>query len=210
MHHGEGQGTIIAQESFMRIDGKSLTVGAMLGIGAFVWASQAFPQTLGLTSPAVRIPYTVDSVFVRYADDGSPAVDMFSTAYSHNGHEVQLSSSLPGRPFATAIRRTLDATGFVLFRLRAFFHAEAERAEGAANAVRVSNGCVDGPIVGRETILNYRTVAIQHAGAGDRITVWMSPDLGCFPLRMSYDERRPEGAFRQVIDRHALKVTSNL
>jgi hypothetical protein len=135
---------------------------------------------------------------------------MFSTSYSHNGHEVQLPSSLPGRPFASAIRRTLDATGFVLFHLRAFFHAEAERAEGAANAVRVSNGCVDGPIVGRETILNYRTVAIQHAGANDRITLWMSPDLGCFPLKMTYDEWRPEGTFRQVIDRHALKVTSNL
>lgn len=62
---------IIAQESFMRIDGKSLIVGAVLGIGAFVWAPQTYPQTLGLTSPPVRIPYTVDSVFVRYADNGS-------------------------------------------------------------------------------------------------------------------------------------------
>jgi hypothetical protein len=84
------------------------------------------------------------------------------------------------------------------------------RIDGKSNAVRVSNGCVDGPIVGRETILNYRTVAIQHASAADRITLWMAPDLGCFPLKMTYDERRPEGTFRQVIDRRALKVTSNL
>jgi hypothetical protein len=199
----------MAQESFMRIDGKSLIVGAMLGVGVFVWASQAFPQALGLASPLVRIPYTVDSVFIRHAIDGSSTVDIYSTSYNHNRTEIQLSSSVPGHPFATAIRRTLDATGFVLFHLRAVFHPEAEQAESAANAVRVSNGCVDGPVVGRETILYYPTVAIQHVGI-DRITVWMSPDLGCFPLKMTYEERRPDTTFRQVIERRALKVTSNL
>jgi len=193
----------------MRIDGKSLIVGAMLGVGVFVWASQAFPQTLRLASPLVRIPYTVDSVFVRHASDGSSSVDIYSTSYNHNGTEIQLSSSVPGHPFATAIRRTLDATGFVLFHLRALFHPEAEQAESAANAVRVSNGCVDGSVVGRETILNYRTVAIQYVSAAESITLWMSPDLGCFPLRMT-DEQRHGNTFRQAIERRALKVTSDL
>jgi hypothetical protein len=194
----------------MRIDGQSLIVGTVLGVGAFVWISQAFPQTVRLASPLVRIPYTVDSVFIRHASDGSSTVDIYSTSYNHNRTEIQLSSSVPGHPFATAIRRTLDATGFVLFHLRAFFHPEAEQAESVANAIRVSNGCVDGPVVGRETILNYPAVAIQYAGAADRRTLWMSPDLGCFPLKMTYEERRPDTTFRQVIERRALKVTSNL
>jgi hypothetical protein len=192
----------------MRIDG-SLIVGAVLGVGAFVWASQALPQTLRLASPLVRIPYTVDSVFVYYADDGSPTVDMYSTSYNHNGHKIQLSSSVPGHPFASAIRRMLDATGFVLFHLTALFRPDAEQAERADTAVRVSNGCVEGPVVGRETILNYPTVAIQHAG-NQRITIWMSPDLGCFPLKMTFEERRHDGTFRQTIERRALKVTSEL
>jgi len=104
----------------------------------------------------------------------------------------------------------LDATGFVLFQLRAVFHPDSEQAESAAHAVRVKNGCVNGPLVGRETILNYPTVAIEYVDAADRTTVWMSSDLGCFPLRMTFDERRPDSTFRQVMERRALKVTSNL
>src|SRR6266481_1413749 len=192
----------------MMIDGKSLIVGAVLGVGAFVWTSQALPQTLQLASPLVRIPYTVDSVFVRYADDGSPSVDIYSTSYNHNGTEIQLSSSVPGHPFATAIRRTLDATGFVLFHLRALFHPEAEQAESAANAVRVSNGCADGPVIGQETILKYPTVAIQLSDREERTTMWQSPELGCFPLRFTREQQRPDGTFRLLMERRALKVTS--
>jgi hypothetical protein len=103
----------------------------------------------------------------------------------------------------------LDATGFVLFQLRPVFHPNSEQSESAAYAVRVKNGCVNGPVVGRETILNYPTVAIEYVAAADRTTIWMSPDLACFPLRMAYDERRPDNTFRQVIERCALKVTSN-
>lgn len=194
----------------MKIDGKSLVVGTVLGVGACVWASQAFPQTVRLASTLVRIPYTVDSVFIRHADDGSPAIDMYSTSYIHNGREIQLSSFLPSRPFATAIRRMLNATEFVLFQLTAVFHPNSEQAESAAYAARVKNGCANGPIVGRETILNYPTVAIEYVDAADKTSVWMSPDLGCFPLRMTFDERRPDGTFRQVMERRALKVTSNL
>jgi hypothetical protein len=196
------------EESFMRIDGKSLIIGAVLGVGAFVWA--AFPQTLRLASALVRIPYTVDSVFVRHATDGSSTVDIYSTSYNHNGNEIRLSSSVPGHPFASAIRSTLDVAQFVLLHQTALFHVDAEEAERAAAAVRVNNGCEDGPVVGREMILNYSTVAVQFTSTTDRITLWMSPDLGCFPLKMTYDERRPGGTFRQIIDRHALKVTSHL
>ena len=185
----------------MKIDAKSLIVGAVLGVAACVWASQAFPQTVRLASPLVRVPYTVDSVFIRHADDGSPAIDMYSTSYIHNGREIQLSSSLPSHPLATAVRRMLDATGFVLFQLRAVFRPNSEQAESAAYAGRVKNGCVNGPVVGRETILDYSTVAIEYVDAAHRTTVWMSPDLGCFPLRMTYDERRRDSTFRQVIER---------
>jgi hypothetical protein len=164
-----------------------------------------FPQALRLASPLVRVPYTVDSVFVRHADDGSPAIDMYSMSYSHNGREIQLSSSLPGHPLATAIRRMLNATGFVLFQIRTAFHRDSEQAE--SDAVRVRNGCVNGPVVGQETILGYLTVAIEYVTAADRTTVWMAPDLGCFPLRTTYDDRRPDSTFRHLLERCTLKVT---
>lgn len=195
----------------MRIDGKSLIVGAMIVVGVFVWASQAFPQPLSLASPLVRIPYAVDSVFVRYGDDGSPTVDMYCTLYSHNGSEILLSSFVPGHPFATAGRRALAATGFVLFHLTTLFHPDTEQVERAATAVRISKGCVDhGQVVGRETILGYPTVAIQLSGREERTTMWQAPDLGCFPLRLSDEQRRPDGTFRLVMERRSLKVTSSL
>jgi hypothetical protein len=199
----------MAQEGFMRIDRKCLLVGAVFVVGAFVWASQAFPQTLRPTLSLVRIPYTVDSVFVRYADDGSPTVDMYCTLYSHNGSEILLSSFVPGHPFATAVRRALAATGLVLFHLTTLFHPDTEQAERAA--VRISKGCVDhGQVVGRETILGYPTVAIQSSGREERTTMWQSPDLGCFPLRLTNEQQRPDGTFRLLMERRALKVTSNL
>ena len=187
--------------------GKSLLFGAALGIGVCLLASQAFPQVIRLASPLVRIPYTVDSVFIRYADDGSSKIDMYSTSYNDNRREISLSSSIPGNPFLTAIRRTLNATGFVLFHLRALFCANAET-ERAATAAIVSNGCVTGPVVGRETILDHPTVAVQFSG-GDRTTLWQSPDLACFPLRVTHERRLPDGSFRLLFERRALKVTLN-
>jgi hypothetical protein len=201
----------------------------------------ALPQT----SP-VRIPYSVDSEFVRYADDGSRSVEMHSTSYTQNGAETLLSRSIPGLGFETALGRALDATlplwqrimtplvaspadlekmkrarlqniGFVTgcayrtcFVINHYYFGKA--AAGAA-------GCVAGAVVGRETILNYPTTAVQppsylthsdHPNYGRRrMTLWMAPDLGCFALRITSEEQRPDGAFHVVTVKQALKVTLN-
>jgi hypothetical protein len=58
---------------------KSLFAGAALGAGFLLLiVTQALPHT----PPPVNIPYTVDSEFVRYADDGSPSVEMYLTSYA--------------------------------------------------------------------------------------------------------------------------------
>jgi len=69
---------------------------------------------------------------------------------------------------------------------------------------------VDAQIVGRETILNYPTVAVQ-LGSGDqrRLTLWTAPDLGCFALKITTEERRPDGTFHLVSKKQALNVTLN-
>ncbi len=36
--------------------------------------------------------------------------------------------------------------------------------------------------------------------------MWMAPDLGCFALRLSLEEQRPDGAFRLVSEKQALRV----
>ena len=40
--------------------------------------------------------------------------------------------------------------------------------------------------------------------------MWQSPELGCFPLRFTREQQRPDGTFRLLMERRALKVTSNL
>ena len=41
------------------------------------------------------------------------------------------------------------------------------------------------------------------------MTLWMAPDLGCFALRLTREERRPDGTFRLVLKKQATKVTLN-
>lgn len=218
---------------------KRLVAAAILGVGAFLLVvTQAFPQMFRLGSPPVKPPYTVDSEFVRYADDGSYVVDMYSTSYSLNGREILLSRSFPGNPFGTAIGRTADATLPLLSQLISRFTIPAEELErvrrhaphtiGAVTgcddktclllehyffqraAAGLGTGCLDGAVVDRETILNYPTAAVQlPLGDQRRMMWWTAPDLGCFALRITTEERRPDGTFHLVSRKQAIKVTLN-
>jgi hypothetical protein len=222
---------------------KRLLAAAILGVGAFLLiVTQAFPQMFGLGVPPVKIPYTVDSEYIRFGDDGSWStqlhrVQMYSTSYNVNGREIILSRSLPGNPFGTALRRALDPIHSILSSLSNLtlpFVVNAELLEKVRRGARVITGCgdegcmtlaaegfprpaagaapvcVDGTVVGRETILNYPTVAVQ-LGSDDqrRLTLWMAPDLGCFALRITIEEKRPDGTFHLVSKKQALRVTLN-
>jgi hypothetical protein len=127
---------------------KALPAACMIGIGAFLWV---VTQALSQTAPAVRIPYTVDSEYVRYGDDGSRAVEMYSTSYTNqNGAEILLSRSIPGHPLGTAVGRTLDAALPVWQRLILPFVVSSKDMEmyrkmrqSAVQQVVVVSGCDD-------------------------------------------------------------------
>jgi hypothetical protein len=72
-------------------------------------------------------------------------------------------------------------------------------------------GCVDGPVVDRETILGYPTAAIQLPLDGNRMrrTVWMAPALGCFALKVTTERQTADGSFRLVSGKQAVKVRLN-
>lgn len=72
-------------------------------------------------------------------------------------------------------------------------------------------GCVDGPVIDRETILDYPTVALQLPLDGNHIrrTVWMAPALGCFALKVATERQQPDGTFRLVSGKLAIKVRLN-
>jgi hypothetical protein len=72
-------------------------------------------------------------------------------------------------------------------------------------------GCMDGPPVDRETILGYPTVAFQLPLDGNRVrrTFWMAPALGCFALKVSTEAQQPDGRFRLLNGKQAVKVRLN-
>jgi len=213
---------------------KSLFAGAALGTGLLLLiVTQALPQPL----PPENIPYTVDSEFVRYSDDGSPSVEMYLTSYTNqNGAEALVSRSLPNHPFGTALGRTLDATlpAWQRFILPlTVTSAELEKIKksrppsigfitGCADwtcllpnryffrkaATGGGNECVEGTVVGRETILNYSTTAVElREWNGGKTTLWVAPDLGCFALRITSEAKRSDGSFHLEKAKQAVRVT---
>jgi hypothetical protein len=216
----------------MTVMRKILLAGLILGILGFLLAvTQAFPR------PAVRIPYTVDSEFIRYADDGSSSIEMYTKSYQRNGAEMIESRSMPGHPFGTALGRALDTTlplwsrlmtsltvdDGTIERLRRHIPHTTGAVTGcgpsclllqhyffARAAAGVDTGCLDGAIITRETILNYATTAVQlPLGENARMTWWTAPDLGCFALRITTEGKRRDGTFRLLTEKRALRVNLN-
>ncbi|MGA2132898.1 MAG: hypothetical protein ABSH50_11445 [Bryobacteraceae bacterium] len=178
---------------------------------------------------AVRIPYLVDSEFLRYADGGTATIEMYTSSYALNGTEILESRSIPDRPFATVIGRSLDATLPLWSRLMARLTFDAQTVERVRQAAHRSVGaitgcagsclvleqygfargtaCLDGTIVDHETILNYPTTGVQpRMGGSIRMTWWMAPELGCFALRITTEEKQPDGTWRLVREKRALRI----
>jgi hypothetical protein len=219
--------------------GKSLVAAVILAAAVFfLMVARAFPQR---PSP---VPWSVDSEFVRYADDGSASIEMYSTSYESDANEILLSRSMPGNPFETVLVRALDITLPAVSRLHmhllgALAPGMLEKMdrirrsrppglsfitgcdssggclvldhEGFAKAAAGADGsCIDRPVVGRETVLNHPTEIVRDRWTEHgRMTLWLAPDLGCFALRATYEEQRPDGTFRLVSAKQAVKVTLN-
>ena len=207
---------------------KSLIAAAVLAaIAFFLIVTQASPQT-----PA-PVPWTVDSQFVRYADDGSPSIEMYTTSYESDTYEILLSRSIPANPLKTALMRAADAVGPVHYRLARLMGDPKmleQRQRARARSIGfitgcdpqtclvlehygfakdpAGTGCTDQAIVDRATILNYPTEAVRARWTEHgRVTFWMAPALGCFALKVTQEDERPDGTFHLVAAKQALKVT---
>src|SRR5712692_3136988 len=114
---------------FTKFSGKSLLAAIILGAVGLGVVTQALPQTMTALLPLVRMPYLAQTEFTEYADDGSTIIDRyFMTSYLHNGGEIVLSSTFPGRPFHTAVRRVLDAIGAARYLISEHFGRDEENA----------------------------------------------------------------------------------
>jgi hypothetical protein len=206
---------------------RGFTTAAVIAAAAILLiVTQASPQ------PVAPIPWTVDSEFIRYADDGSSAIEMYSTSYESESNETVLSRSIPGSPLKTALAWTADVVipfhnrviGRLVLgseRLEQIQKAKARNVgfvtgcglhpgcmilEHAAYA-KAATGCIEGEIVDRATILNYPTEAVRERWTEHgRMTIWMAPALGCFALKVTREEERPDGTYRLVAAKQAIKV----
>jgi hypothetical protein len=43
-------------------------------------------------------------------------------------------------------------------------------------------------------------------GGSIRMTWWMAPELGCFALRITTEEKQPDGTWRLVREKRALRI----
>jgi hypothetical protein len=209
---------------------KGFVAAAVIAAAAILlMVTQASPQ------PVAPIPWTVDSEFIRYAEDGSSAIEMYSTSYESNTNEILLSRSIPGNPLKTALAWTVDVLIPIHNRVIGRFMIDPRRLEQIqrANArsvgfisgcglqpgclmlehygyAKAPAGCIDGEIVDRATILNYPTEAVRERWTEHgRMTIWTAPALGCFALKVTQEEERHDGTFRLVSAKQALKVTLN-
>lgn len=213
--------------TWMAAFARAAAVAILAGAALLAIVAVALPQTTSAVSP----PWTVDSEFLYYNEDGSSSVEMYMTSYSINAAEILLSKTWPGSPFKTVIGRTLDAIGtvpaFVSEReekirqshLRHEFITRCSMGCLVANYVFFSQaerqwtGCVPGTVVGHEQILGHSTEAVrppwQPKNGQERLTLWTAADLGCFALKVTYEEQLPDGTFRLVSEKRALRVNMN-
>jgi hypothetical protein len=201
----------------------------LCGVTFLLAVALAFPQTLRLVSPTVRAPYIVDSDVLQYAGDGTSSVELHLRSYNSNGSEIivhQVATSFL-KEIRLSLRAVRDGVGRLtlplvvssellerdktIARVNVGPSLERYRLGSAGSAAALINtGCVYGPVVGHETILDYPTVAVRHnMDDWRRMTLWMAPDLGCFALRITIEERGTGGTFGLVLRKQALKVTLN-
>jgi hypothetical protein len=66
-------------------------------------------------------------------------------------------------------------------------------------------------VTGQDIILNYPVTVVQqpHRAGMEMVTLWMAPELSCFALRATIHAKQPDGTWKLISEKRALKVTVN-
>jgi hypothetical protein len=162
----------------------------------------------------------------------SPALTLLVTSYNQAGSEVILSSSFPNQPLKSVLGHIFLGLWGATDRLIRGFVRSPDAEEDAFAVVYpssprgmamvlgrretlVSSGCQTShggaKVIGHEVILNYPVTRVQQPESAGRqmVTLWMAPELSCFALRATIHAKQPDGAWKRIIERRALKVTVN-
>jgi hypothetical protein len=209
-----------------------VTAGAAVAAAVLILVN-----TSAFSGKPSRPPYVVDSEITLHWDTpgwmnigypGPKTAQM--TSYNERGTEVLLSWSSPDHPFEAAVWSAELAWGNVVGKItRQFLLSDDVKAERELQAVvhvavgeafdigdrnvLLKSGCRPpgrrGEVIGQEVLLNYPTVVARHDYYKRRMILWMAPELSCFALRVKVEDEQPDGSWKLVSDKKAVKVTVN-
>lgn len=193
---------------FPLIGWKGLFAGVAAATVLFlVVTAQAFPDFLGMASPALRPPYMAISSVVRYATDGSSTHGPEIFSYNYKGTEIIEQENVQGNPFMGVVLAFHLGVHRMLLEFAPNLVMPESSARDVAFSAYLKAGCVnDGDVViGHETLLAHQTTVIQHV-RGWRWTEWRAPDLGCFALRRRNEDLVAGGGYRLTEQRDTVRV----
>jgi len=184
---------------FLRGSGKGLAAGVVAAGVFLLIVILTFPEPLKSSQPPFRIPWFVEYDAVRYGNDGLPRSKETIMSFSRDGKEVILIDSDSS---------IMNAVRGGLLRLAPTLIIPSESSEDAAHLrALIRNSCATGLVIAYETILNHLTTVVQNTSPDHtRTTQWLAPDLECFALRLTSEERKSDGTFRLVLRRQASKI----
>lgn len=206
--------------------GRSLVWAA--GAAVVLVCLGAFAQTL---RPS-QVPFVVESEFTTYSPDGTARTRLHAKSVSENARERMLSLTIDGDTYGTLLLNAKEAGHLLLQPVnrlaRSVIVGPEEIDPTRADAwiavcgdpscrtlgdwtMQVDRStCRNDLFAGEETILNHTTVALQRESPGGlRLTAWLTPDLGCFPLQVLIEQRNSSGSFNVSERREPLKITMN-
>jgi hypothetical protein len=183
----------------LRGSGKGLAAGVVAAGVFLLIVILTFPETLKSSQPPFRIPWFVEYDAVRYGNGGLPKSSEGILSFSRNGKEVILSESDSS---------IMNAVRAGLLRVAPAFFIPPESSEDAAHLrALIRNDCATGRVIAHETILKHLTTVVQNTSPDHtRTTQWLAPDLECFALRLTSEERKSDGTFRLVLRKQASKI----
>ena len=174
---------------------------------------QVAPRTVRMASPGFRIPFYVESIFERFAEDGSVEYRSRMTAFPYGGIDFNMSVvEESGNPILNAFQGVASSirNQFVLAVPSLVLPKQPPMAEPAWFAGFVRSGCSEGRrVVGHETIAGYPTTILQSETPRGRLRIWMAPDLSCYSLRLTDEIEEADGRYRLRLRKNGVKVTTN-
>jgi hypothetical protein len=173
---------------------------------------QVAPRTIRLASSGYHIPFYVESVFERFARDGSVEYRSLRTSFPYAGIPYNMSVIEAHKSWLDPLRRIGFSirTQIVLAMPSLVIPKQPPMQEPAWFAGYVRSGCSErATVIGHETIAGHETTVIQTGAPGNRVKAWLAPDLECFALKMTFEVLAPDGTYQLQTRSEALEVVMN-